>query len=151
MSSQGTLKIKPTVQLHHIFLVVYISHIFQWAVSHKFCTRDALETVQCWSERGQLFLIFRWKIIKCFLLLHLCPCGNWWCSVLGFVPAGFASSSSTLQIFPDAVHLWWFLCLPLPTYLVNSPDLCIFRMVQSYVEYANIIYKITKYVGHVKM
>jgi len=29
---------------------------------------------------------------------------------LGFVPAGFVSSPSSLQIFQEAVHLWWFLC-----------------------------------------
>ena len=33
-----------------------------------------------------------------------CP---WHC-----VPAGSVSSSSTLQIFWDASHLWWMLCLP---------------------------------------
>ena len=29
----------------------------------------------------------------------LSPPGDWWCDVLGFVPAGSVSSFSTLQIF----------------------------------------------------
>ena len=32
--------------------------------------------------------------------------------VLGFVPAGSVSSSSTLQIFREASYLWELLCLP---------------------------------------
>ena len=38
--------------------------------------------------------------------------GDRWCGVLGFVPAGSASSSSTIQIFRDASHLRWLLCAP---------------------------------------
>ena len=34
------------------------------------------------------------------------------CDVLGFVPTGSFSSSSTLQIFQDASYLWWLLCTP---------------------------------------
>ena len=78
----------------------------------QFFSRDAFEIIQRWSEKGQFFLIFRWQIIKCFLFLHLSPCGSWWCGVLGFVPAGFVSSPSTLQIFQEAVHLLWFFCPP---------------------------------------
>ena len=33
-----------------------------------------------------------------------------WCDVLGFVPAGSVSSSSTLQIFREVSHLWGLLC-----------------------------------------
>ena len=35
-----------------------------------------------------------------------------WCDVLGFVPAGSVSSSSTIQIFLDASHMRWLLRLP---------------------------------------
>ena len=41
----------------------------------------------------------------------LSPQGEWCSYVLGFVPAGSVSSSSTLQIFQDTSHLWWLLCL----------------------------------------
>jgi len=37
---------------------------------------------------------------------------DWWCDVLGFVPAGSVSSSSTHQIFRDVRHSWWLLCHP---------------------------------------
>ena len=37
---------------------------------------------------------------------------DWWCDVLGFVPAGSVSSSSTLQIFRDVRNSWWLLCRP---------------------------------------
>ena len=40
------------------------------------------------------------------------PPGDQWCDFLGFVPVGRGSISSTLQIFQDASHLWWLLCLP---------------------------------------
>ena len=42
---------------------------------------------------------------------RLSPQGEWCSYVLGFVPAGNVSSSSTLQIFQDTSHLWWLLCL----------------------------------------
>ena len=38
--------------------------------------------------------------------------GNRWCDVLGFVPAGSASSFSTLQIFREASRLWGLLSPP---------------------------------------
>ena len=38
--------------------------------------------------------------------------GDQWCDVLGFVPTCSVLSSSTLQIFWDARHLWGLLCLP---------------------------------------
>ena len=37
---------------------------------------------------------------------------DWWCNVLGFVPAGSVSSSSTHQIFRDVRHSWWLPCRP---------------------------------------
>ena len=46
-----------------------------------------------------------------FYAADIAPPCNRWCDVLGFVPASSVSSSSTLQIFEDAIlsHLWWFL------------------------------------------
>ena len=38
--------------------------------------------------------------------------GDRWCDVLGFVPAGSVSSSSTFWIFQEASHLWGLFCLP---------------------------------------
>ena len=35
-----------------------------------------------------------------------------WCDALGFVPACSVSSSSTLQLFQEASHLWGLLCPP---------------------------------------
>ena len=40
-----------------------------------------------------------------FLFSCLSPPGDWWCHVLGFMPACSVSSSSTLQTFWDASHL----------------------------------------------
>ena len=53
-------------------------------------------------------------------LPRLSPPGDRWCDVLGFVPAGsfyfyfifIFKSSSTLQIFREASHLWGLLCPP---------------------------------------
>ena len=50
------------------------------------------------------------------------PPGNCWCDVLGSVPAGSISSSSTLQILQDASHLWELLC-PLVCLLGHFPSL----------------------------
>ena len=47
------------------------------------------------------FLILLRKIIERFLFLCLPPCGDRGHDVLGFVPAGRVSSSSTLQIIRD--------------------------------------------------
>ena len=43
------------------------------------------------------------KIVERFLFLYgsLLPPGDRWCDVIGLVPAGSVSSSSTLQIFRD--------------------------------------------------
>ena len=41
------------------------------------------------------------------------PPGDRWCDVLGFVPTGSVSSSSTLKIFQEASHLWGLLCPPI--------------------------------------
>ena len=47
-----------------------------------------------------------------YLVPRLSPPGDRRYDVLGFVSAGSVSSSSTLQIFPDASHLLWLLNLP---------------------------------------
>ena len=51
------------------------------------------------------------KVVERFLWQRLCPPGGRWCGVLGFVPEGNVSSSSTLQIYRDA--------LPPPFYLLG--------------------------------
>ena len=50
------------------------------------------------------------------------PPGDCWCDVLGSVPAGSISSSSTFQILQDASHLWELLC-PLVYLLGHFPSL----------------------------
>ena len=49
---------------------------------------------------------------RCFLFPHLSHPGDRWYDVLSFIPTGSASSSSTLQSFPEASHLWGLLCPP---------------------------------------
>ena len=66
-----------------------------------------LKQFQCSSD-----LILTEKIFKHFLFPRLSSSGDRWCDVLGFVPTGSVSSSSTFQIFRDAHHLWWSLCPP---------------------------------------
>ena len=63
-----------------------------------------------WSDWQWPFLVHSRKITKHFLIPCLSPPGDWWRDVFGFVPAGSVSSSSTLQIFWGANHLWWLLC-----------------------------------------
>ena len=43
---------------------------------------------------------------------RLSPPGDRWCDVLGFVPEGSVSSSSTFQVFRDKSHLCWLLFRP---------------------------------------
>ena len=52
------------------------------------------------------------NFVERFHFLRLSPPGDQWCDVLGSVPAGSVSSSSTFQIFWDGSHLWWLLCPP---------------------------------------
>ena len=75
-----------------------------------------LKRFQCPSDWRWPSLVFSRKIISHFRCPHLSPPhlsppGDQWCDVLGFVPAGSVSSSSTLQIFCEASHLWGLLCL----------------------------------------
>ena len=71
----------------------------------------SLKRFQCSSDWRWPSLVLSRKIIWRFLFPHLSPPGNWWCDVFGCVPTGSTSSSSTLQTFRDANHLWWLLCL----------------------------------------
>ena len=73
----------------------------------------ALKQFQCssdWRLPSRPFKEDRLALQSLFPCLSP-PCDRW-CGVLGFVPTGSVSSSSTLQIFQDASHLWWLLCLP---------------------------------------
>ena len=81
------------------------------------------------------------KIVKRFFHLRLCPSGDRWRDLLGFVPAGSVSSSSTPRIFRDALsHLWWLIriCLQqlvLPVICVSVCSLiscCIFHIYSVY-------------------
>ena len=65
-----------------------------------------LKHFQCWTDWWWLFLVLSVKVVKCFLFLCLSPLDVPWCEVLCFVPADNVSSSSKLQIFKDASHLW---------------------------------------------
>ena len=76
----------------------------------------AFETVPMFIRLMMTLLSFqnsRKTMEHCFLFPCLSPPGDssvwcpWHC-----VPAGSVSSSSTLQIFWDASHLWWMLYLP---------------------------------------
>ena len=71
-----------------------------------------LKWFQCSSAWWWPSLILLRKIIECFLFPCLSPPGDRWCDVLGFVPTGSVSSSSTLQILWEASHLWELLCQP---------------------------------------
>ena len=57
----------------------------------------------CWSDWRWPFFVPRMNIVERLLFLCFSPR---LCPVLGFVSTGSVSSSSTLQIFGDASHLW---------------------------------------------
>ena len=71
-----------------------------------------LKRFQCSSDRRWPSLVLSGKIVYRFLFQRLSPPGARWCDVLGFVPAGSVSSSSTLLIFQNASHLRRLLCPP---------------------------------------
>ena len=81
-----------------------------------------LKYFQCWSEWRWPFLVLSRKIIDRFIFLRLSPPGDRWCGVLGFVPAGNVSSSSTLQIFRDATRLSWLLFPPVYRSALSLPS-----------------------------
>ena len=75
----------------------------------------SLKRFQCWSNWrwAWLFLVLSRTTDKRSLFLYACPSplpDDRWCHVLGFMPAGSVSGSSTLPIFRDARHLWWLFC-----------------------------------------
>ena len=73
----------------------------------------SLKQSQCLSDwRRPSLVLSRKSLFPRFLFPRLSSPGHWWCDVLGFVPAGSVSSSSTLQIFREASHLWGLLCPP---------------------------------------
>ena len=67
---------------------------------------------QCWSDWRCPFPVLKRKIVVDFLFLRLSPPGDRWCDVLGFMTSGNVSSSSTLQTFRNASHLWGLPCPP---------------------------------------
>ena len=72
-------------------------------------------------------LVLSRKIVERFLFPRISPPGDRWCNVLGFVPEGSVSSSSTLQIFQEANHLWWLLYPPVCRLGRHVQDNCIRR------------------------
>ena len=56
-----------------------------------------LKQFQCSSDWQWPFLILSRKIVRCFLFPCPSPPGDQWCDVLGFVPAGIVSNSSSLR------------------------------------------------------
>ena len=56
------------------------------------------------------------KIVKRFLFPRLSNPGDRWSDVLGFVPTGSVSRSSTLQIFRDAINSFVVVAWPTPVH-----------------------------------
>ena len=85
------------------------------SVSQKFPQRCLWISSSVWLMKA-LSRPFE-KIVYHFLFPCLSPPGDQWCYVLGIVPAGNVSSSSTLQLFWDARHMWalsvWHRLIPL--------------------------------------
>ena len=81
-----------------------------------------LKQFQCLSDWLWSSLILSGKSVERFLFPCLSPPSDKWCDVLGFVPAGTVSNSSTLQIFSDANNLWWLLFPPVYL-LIDFPSL----------------------------
>ena len=82
-----------------------------------------LKRFQCSSDlQWPSSLVLSKKILWRFVFPRLSPPGDRWCGVLGFVPAGSVSSSSTLQIFREASRLWGLLC-PLVYLFGHFPSL----------------------------
>ena len=68
------------------------------------------------------------KIVKRFLFPRLSNPGDRWCDVLGFVPTGSVSRSSTLQIFRDSINSLVVVSWPTPIHpLSHSPRLRHFK------------------------
>ena len=76
-----------------------------------------LKQLQCLSDCRWPSLVLSRKIVERFHFPRLSPPDDRWCNIIGFVPAGSVSSTSTLQNFRDASHSWWLL-IP-PVYLID--------------------------------
>ena len=78
-------------------------------------TRLFFKQFPCWSDWQWPCLVCPFngdrRLLPCSTL-RFSPPGDRWCDVLGFIPAGILSNSSTLQTFLGACHLWWLLCQP---------------------------------------
>ena len=72
--------------------------------------KTIFETVPFSSDSRWPSLLLSRKV-RCFLFPRLSPPGDRWCDVLGFVPPGSVSNSSTFKIW-DASHLWLLLYPP---------------------------------------
>ena len=77
-----------------------------------FVSQFPLKRFQCSSDWRWPSLVVSKKSVEHFLFPRLSTPGGRWCNVLGFVPAGGGSSSSTFQIFREAGHLWVLLWPP---------------------------------------
>ena len=80
--------------------------------SLRFFFQFPLKRFQCSSDWRWPSLVVSKKSVEHFLFPRFYPPGDRWCNVLGFVPAGGGSSSSTFQIFREAGHLWVLLWPP---------------------------------------
>ena len=87
---------------------IYVLH----SVSQKFPQRCLWNSSNVrLIDDGPLSSPFKGDCLALPLSIPLTP-GHRWRDVLGFVPTGSVSSSSTLQIFWEVSHLWGLLCLP---------------------------------------
>ena len=87
-------------------------------VSQKFSQSRLSNGSSITSDWPWPALVLSRKIVSYFLFPHLAPPCDRRCDVLGFVPTGNVSSTSTLHIFREAHYLWGLLCLP-GVYLVS--------------------------------
>ena len=72
-----------------------------------------LKQIRSWPSWQCPCVVLSREVVDHCPLISLCSPGDRWrCNVIGFVPAGSVSSSSTFQIFRNASHLWWLLCPP---------------------------------------
>ena len=88
----------------------------------EFSPASPLNRFQCSSDWRWPSHLLSMEIVKRFLFPRLSPPGDRWCDVLGFVPAGSVSNSSTLKLFQEASHLWGLHCPPV-CLLVHFPPL----------------------------
>ena len=69
-----------------------------------------LTNLQCWSDRGQSFLIVLWKIVEYILFWHLSSSCGWWFDVPGTLPACqsvcYFLNTSALSRCWSAYRLW---------------------------------------------